>query len=147
MNQNLKLFQSMGADAFSQAVVNIAPYFSSIDPQVVDLRKGYCEVFLKKQQKVLNHLGTVHAIAMCNAAELVGGMATDVSIPEGARWIPQGMTVKYLAKAKTDLTVVCDANDIDFSQEGEIVVHIDATDEEGTVCFTADINMNVKHES
>src|SRR3546814_8551637 len=41
---------------------------------------------------------SVHAIALCNAAELAGGMMTEVSIPSGARWIPKGMTVEYLAK-------------------------------------------------
>ena len=36
--------------------------------------------------------------AMCNMAELAGGLMTDVSIPQGSRWIPSGMTVKYLKK-------------------------------------------------
>ena len=82
----------------------------------------------KNQKKVHNHIGTVHAIAMCNAAELAGGMATDVSIPSGARWIPQGMTVEYLAKAKTDLRVVCDVEEVDFSQPGKIIVSVAAFD-------------------
>lgn len=145
MSQNLELFNQMGGKAFSEAVGQIAPYFSSIDPEVSELKPGYCEMQLKNQQKVHNHLGTVHAIAMCNAAELVGGMTTDVSIPEGARWIPQGMTVAYLAKAKTDLKVVCDASEVDFSQPGEVIVPVAAYDTEGTKCFTADITMNVKH--
>ncbi|KZZ29683.1 DUF4442 domain-containing protein, partial [Oleiphilus sp. HI0081] len=113
---------------------------------VIDLKPGYCEVSLKNQKKVHNHIGTVHAIAMCNAAELAGGMTTDVSIPAGARWVPQGMTVEYIAKAKTDLKVVCEAADVDFSQEGKVVVPVAAYDTEGTKCFTADITMNVKHK-
>ncbi|RMF14216.1 MAG: DUF4442 domain-containing protein [Gammaproteobacteria bacterium] len=145
MSQFLKMFEQMGPEMFSQGIGQVAPYFSTIDPQVVALRPGYCEVLLKNQKKVHNHLGTIHAIAMCNAAELAGGMTTDVSIPEGARWIPQGMTVQYIAKAKTDLKVVCDASGVDFSQPGEVIVHVSATDTEGTECFTADITMNVKH--
>ncbi len=145
MSQFLAMFQQMGPEVFSQGVAQIAPYFSTIDPQVVELKPGYCEVFLKNQKKVHNHIGTVHAIAMCNAAELAGGMTTDVSIPKGARWIPQGMTVEYIAKAKTDLKVVCDATNVDFSQEGKIVVPVAAYDTQGTKCFTADITMNVKH--
>jgi hypothetical protein len=54
------------------------------------------------------------------------------------------MTVAYLAKAKTDLRVVCDAADVDFSRLGEVTVPVAAIDEEGTKCFTAKITMNVK---
>lgn len=145
MSQYLQMFEQMGSEAFSQGVCAVAPYFASIDPLVTELKPGYAAMELKKQKKVQNHIGTVHAIAMCNAAELVGGMTTDVSTPEGARWIPEGMTVKYIAKAKTDLKVICDATDIDFSQPGVIVVPVAAYDTDGTLCFTADISMNVKH--
>lgn len=144
MSQFLAMFDQMGPEMFSQGIGQVAPYFSTIDPQVIDLKPAYCEVHLKNQKKVHNHLGTIHAIAMCNAAELAGGMTTDVSIPKGSRWIPQGMTVEYLAKAKTDLKVVCDAADVDFSQPGEVVVHVGAFDTEGTKVFGADITMNVK---
>lgn len=145
MSQFLSMFNQMGPEMFSQGIAQVAPYFSTIDPEVVMLKPGYCEVRLKNQKKVHNHLGTVHAIAMCNAAELAGGMTTDVSIPSGARWIPQGMSVEYIAKAKTDLKVVCDGADIDFSKPGQVIVPVAAYDTEGTKCFTADIKMNVKH--
>ena len=46
-----------------------------------------------------NHIGTVHAIALCNLAELTGGLACDASIPASMRWIPKGMSVAYLKKA------------------------------------------------
>jgi acyl-coenzyme A thioesterase PaaI-like protein len=145
MSQFLAMFKQMGPEMFSKGIAQVAPYFSTIDPEVIELKPGYCEVILKNQKKVHNHIGTVHAIAMCNAAELAGGMTTDVSIPTGARWIPQGMTVEYIAKAKTDLKVICDAADVDFSQAGKIVVSVGAFDTEGTKCFNADITMNVKH--
>ncbi|MCE2029691.1 hotdog fold domain-containing protein [Sessilibacter corallicola] len=144
MSQFLAMFNQMGSEVFSQGVGQVAPYFATIDPQVVELKPGYCEVHLKNQKKVHNHLNTIHAIAMCSAAELAGGMTTDVSIPSGSRWIPQGMTVQYLAKAKTDLKVICDAADVDFSQPGEVIVHVGAFDTDGTKVFCADITMNVK---
>jgi len=144
MSQYLALFDEMGPKSFSKAIEQVAPYFSTIDPLITELKPGYCEVHFKKQEKVHNHLGTVHAIAMCNAAELAAGMATDVSVPEGSRWIPQGMTVQYLAKAKTDLKVICEANDVDFSEAGSVVVPVAAFDTEGTKVFSADITMNVK---
>ena len=145
MSQFLEMYKNVGAEQFSKLVTQVAPYFSTIDPEFVELRPGYAEVLLRNQKKVHNHIGSVHAIAMCNAAELVGGTMTDASIPKGARWIPQAMSVKYLAKAKTDLKVVADGEGVDFSQPGEIIVPVAAYDNEGTKCFTADITMNVKH--
>ncbi|MGP4843438.1 hotdog fold domain-containing protein [Marinobacter sp. 1Y8] len=145
MSQFLKMFEQMGPEQFSAGIGTIAPYFSTIDPEVTALRPGYAALTLRNQKKVHNHIGTVHAIAMCNAAELVAGMVTDASIPAGARWIPQGMTVKYLAKAKTDLNVIADGSKVDFSKEGGIIVTVGAYDTDDTLCFTAEINMNVKH--
>ncbi len=144
MGQFLQMYEQMGGETFSMNVGKIAPYFATIDPAITDYTIGYCEVFLRKQAKVHNHLGTVHAIAMCNAAELAAGMVTDASIPSGARWIPEGMSVRYLAKAKTDLRVICDARAIDFSKAGATIVPVTALDVEGKECFTAEITMNVK---
>ncbi len=145
MSDVLTMYKDMGNKTFSDTIAQFAPYFSTIDPEFVELKPQYAELILKNQKKVHNHLGTIHAIAMCNAAELVGGMTTDVSIPDGARWIPQGMTVEYLAKAKTDLVVKCEAQDVDFSQPGGITVPISAYDTDGQKCFSALITMNVKH--
>lgn len=145
MHQYEQLFAASSPEAFTQMATQIAPYFSTIDPVITKLEAGCAEVELKNQKKVHNHLGTVHAIAMCNAAELAAGMATTVSIPEKARWIPKGMTVAYLAKAKTDLRVVTEAAEVDFGAEGDIIVPVVAYDTDGTKVFTADITMNVKH--
>lgn len=144
MSQFQAMFDQLGGEAFSTAIPQVAPYFGTIDPEIYRFEKGLCALKLRNQQKVHNHLGTVHAIAMCNAAELVAGMATDSSVPEGAQWIPQGMTVAYVKKAKTDLDVTCDATAIDFSKPGEITVPVVALDEAGNECFNAQITMNVK---
>ena len=77
MHQYQQLHTSSGPEAFSSVVVQNAPYFGTIDPLITKLERGCAEVALKNQQKVHNHLGTIHAIAMCNAAELAAGMAHD----------------------------------------------------------------------
>ena len=145
MSQNLALYQQLGPENFSAAIGNVAPYFASVEPQFVDLRPGFVEVRIRNQRKVHNHIGTVHAIALCNGAELVAGTCTDVSIPQGARWLPIAMTVQYLAKAKTDIRVVTEADGVDWSQPGNIEVPVGAYDTEGTKVLSAVITMNVKH--
>ena len=108
-SKTLKLFHLLGRTAagrwtFTRLICFKAPYFASISPLIDDLASGRCVVVLRDRRRVRNHLGTVHAIAMCNAAELAGGLATDVSITPNQRWIPKGMTVRYLQKAKGTLT-------------------------------------------
>lgn len=133
-----------GPRLFSLAVCAKAPYFGSIRPLITELKPGRVVVTMSKRRAVENHLKTVHAIAMCNMAELAGGMMTDVSIPKGARWIPSGMTVRYLRKAKTDLTAVADGSGIDWERGGDLVVPVRVSDTAGEVVFEADITMNVK---
>ncbi|MBH3445225.1 MULTISPECIES: hotdog fold domain-containing protein [Pseudomonas] len=144
MSQSLSMFNSAGPDAFSKMACQFAPYFSSINPLISELRPNAATVQVPFRKEITNHLGTVHAIAMCNAAELAGGMMTDVSIPAGARWIPKGMTVEYLAKAKTDVTAVASAEGVDWQSDGDKVVNVDIHDCEGKKVFTARITMNVK---
>lgn len=143
MSQALEFYKKAGNEEFTKTVVALAPYFGTIDPMFMELRPGYGEVKLPNTKKVHNHFGSVHAIAMCNAAELAAGMMTDVSIPETNRWIPVEMNVKYLKKAKTDLKVVADGSGIDWSATGGIKVPVSIYDTEGTVVFTALITMNV----
>lgn len=144
MNQTLAMYIQMGNQGFSKAVANFAPYFSTIDPTFVDLRPGYAEVTFANRREVHNHIGTVHAIALCNAAELAAGTMTTVSIPDGRQWIPVGMQVQYLAKAKTDMRVVADGAAVDWQQTGNVEVPVDAFDSEGKKVFTARITMNLK---
>lgn len=144
MNQFLGMYQHMGNEAFSKAVTNFAPYFSTIDPTFTELRTGYAEVRFANRREVHNHIGTVHAIALCNAAELAAGTMTTVSLPEGRQWIPVGMTVQYLAKAKTDMRVVADGSSVDWTHTGDVQVPVDAFDTEGRRVFTATITMSLK---
>lgn len=144
MSQLYEIFKNVGAEKFGGKIAEIAPYFGTIEPLFKELRPGYCEISFQNRKEVHNHIGTVHAIAMCNGAELVAGLMTDVSIPEGSRWIPMGMTVKYLAKAKTDLRVVADGKGIDWSQAGNIEVPVSIFDTTGVEVFSAKITMNVK---
>lgn len=147
MSELQKLYLSLGNEKYGEAIGKIAPYFDTIKPEFVDLRPGHCEIVIRNTRSVHNHLGTVHAIAMCNGAELVAGLMTDVSIPEGRRWIPVGMTVSYLAMAKTDLRVVARGQDIDWTAMGEMEVPVEIIDGNGIKVLTANITMKVSEAS
>jgi hypothetical protein len=85
-----------------------------------------------------------HAIACCNLAELVAGTTLDVSLPDTHRWIPKGMTVRYLKKAKGTLRGIATVEDLTTltnDDAREVVVQVDITDPTGTVVVHADITM------
>ena len=131
-----------GKWAFSQLVCLKAPYFGSIRPRFEELRSGHCEVRMRKRRAVLNHIGTVHAVAMCNMAELAGGTMTEVTIPSTHRWIPKSMTVQYLKMAKTDLVAVATPHSqIDWSVPGEFKVGVVVRDQQGEPVFEGLITM------
>lgn len=133
-----------GKLVFSRIVCWKAPYFASIRPTFQRLEPGYGEVTAPNRRAIRNHLGTVHAIACCNIAELVGGSTLDVTLPPTHRWIPKGMAVQYLAKAATDLRAVATINelsDLGATESREIVVPVDVLDTHHSIAVHADITM------
>ncbi len=147
----LKLWKKWGDKAFgrwlvSQAVCFMAPYFGSIKPRFVEVRPGRVEVTMKKRRRVHNHIKTVHAIAMCNAAELAAGTCLDVSLSGDMRWIPVGMTVQYLKMAKTDLRIVCEIDQYDWHEPQDVVMPVGVFDDSGEKVFHADISMRVSEK-
>lgn len=134
----------LGKKLFSAALSMKAPYFRTILPTVVSLGPGRGEVRMRDWWGVHNHLGTVHAIACCNLAELAGGTTLDMSLPDTHRWIPKGMQVAYLTKARGTLTGIATVEDLSnlaADQAREVVVPVDITDPNGTVVVHADITM------
>jgi acyl-coenzyme A thioesterase PaaI-like protein len=101
-----------GRTAFSHALCVKVPYFGTVHPHVQELRPGYCEVRGSKRRAVHNHIGTFHAIAMCNLAEIAMGLLAEATVPETHRWIPAGMTVEYVKKASSDLRAIAELDPI-----------------------------------
>ena len=127
---------------FSHLLCLKAPYFASISPRFIELRPGFCEISVKKRRKVLNHIGTIHAIAMCNMVELAGGTMIDVTIPPTHRWIPKEMKVKYIAKAETNLRATAKLDPIPvFEDSTEFPITVIVVDVNGECVLEAIITM------
>jgi acyl-coenzyme A thioesterase PaaI-like protein len=126
----------------SAAAVLRVPYFASIVPHVRRMEPGFSEVTVPKWFYVYNHLGTVHAIASCNAAELAMGMPMEATVPTSHRWIPKAMTVQYLQKATTSLRAQARIDPPDFTAitEGvDLVVPVSVFDRDDTEVVHAEI--------
>ena len=128
---------------FSRLVCFKAPYFDSIRPRVHVLEPGRGEASIAHRRSVTNHLGTVHAIALCNLAEFVGGLTTDASIPASMRWIPKGMTVEYLKKAVGTMHAIATPAfaPVESAEGYELPMDVVVDDPQGEAVFRARIAM------
>src|SRR5690606_3993069 len=162
----------LGRWLFSRLVCWKAPYFSSIGPRIVSVAPGRGEATLRHRRRVSthlgtvhpialsnpaeiigwraaggrrlsNHLGTVHAIALCNLAEFIGGLTTEVSIPPSMRWIPRGMSVEYLKKARGTMRAVATPTEAagEAGKGHEWPVRVEVFDAAGEMVFRATIRM------
>lgn len=133
----------LGQTLFSVGMCLRVPYFGSVLPRVESLEPGRCEVSAPNWWAIRNHLGTFHAIAACNLAEVAMGMLAEATVPTTHRWIPKGMKVRYLAKATTSLTALAhlaELPDFELIDDGtELVIPVSITDCHGTEVVHADI--------
>ncbi|WP_436698190.1 hotdog fold domain-containing protein [Nocardioides sp. BYT-33-1] len=133
---------TLGKRVFSIAFSQKAPYFASIHPRVTELRPNYASVVIPKRRSVQNHIGTVHAIALCNGLEMAMGGLAEVTIPRGKRWIPKGMTVSYTAKATGDVTCIAETDQEQWDgAEGDLPVRVRGELADGTVVIDGTIDL------
>ena len=131
----------LGKTIFSRAICFKAPYFATISPRFEELRPGYARVSMKKRRGVTNHIGTVHAIAMCNLAEIAAGTLTEVSIPESMRWLPRGMTVEYLKKSTGGIHAVATLPEVSEGPGRDVAASVEMKDDAGELVCRATITM------
>jgi acyl-coenzyme A thioesterase PaaI-like protein len=133
----------LGKRLFSAAVMARAPYFGTIMPTVEAMTPGRCVVRAPKWWGVHNHIGTFHAIAACNLAEIAMGMLAEATVPPTHRWIPKGMTVAYLAKATTSLRAHAEIEELpEFGDDPfELTVPVSIRDAEDKEVVHADITI------
>lgn len=152
MNDNylLKLYHKtlklpFGRALFSRMFAKKAPYFRTIKPTIVDLKPNYCELTFKKRKAVQNHIGTVHAIALCNGLEMAMGALAEASIPKHLRWIPKGMTVTYTAKADSDIRIVASADENAW-KPGDLPVLVQGFRADGTLVIDGVITIYISEK-
>jgi acyl-coenzyme A thioesterase PaaI-like protein len=136
-----------GQRVFSAAFARKAPYFATIHPRFTEIRPHRAELVIPKRRSVHNHLGTVHAIALCNGLEAAMGALAEATIPADKRWIPKGMTVAYTAKATSDITCVAETEPEQWSDTalpadgGDVHVRVRGVRDDGEVVVEGEIRL------
>ena len=98
------------------------------------LRPNHAEVVVPDRRSNHNHLGTVHAIALCNGLEMAMGALAETTIPAGKRWIPKGMEVAYTAKATSDIRCIAETDQEQWdTADGDLPVRVKGVRDDGTV--------------
>ncbi|ATZ74226.1 thioesterase [Idiomarina sp. X4] len=134
-----------GRNIFSTMFARKAPYFETIKPLITELEPNFCQLTFKKRKAVQNHIGTVHAIAVCNGMEMAMGAVAEASIPKHLRWIPKGMNVQYLAKTNSDVTIEAKASEQTW-RVGEQPITVEAKRDDGTVVAAGEIIIYVSEK-
>lgn len=134
----------LGSRAFSYLFARKAPYFGTIRPRFTRIEPHHVELVIPDRRGVHNHVGTVHAIALCNGLEAAMGALAEVSIPRGKRWIPKGMEVSYTAKATSDITCIAETDPEQWTGEDpELPVRVRGVRDDGTVVVEGVIRLHV----
>ena len=132
----------VGARVFSIAFSRRAPYFGSIRPRFTEIRPNHAELVIPKRRGVHNHLGTVHAIALCNGLEAAMGALAEATIPADKRWIPKGMEVSYTAKATSDITCIAETDPEQWAADDpDLPVRVRGVRDDGTTVIEGEIRL------
>lgn len=118
-----------------------APYSANIRPRILHFSEGHLQIGMKKRRALTNHMRTVHAVAMANLIELTASGAVQASIPKTSRWIPKGMKIEYLKKARTDLRSECQFEIPNWGIAQDFPVKVDLYDTEGEKVATGEVNI------
>ncbi|GAA3802019.1 hotdog fold domain-containing protein [Nocardioides panacisoli] len=136
------LGEPVGKRVFSLAFSQKAPYFATIRPRFTVVEPNHVELVIPKRRGVQNHIGTVHAIALCNGMEAAMGALAEVTIPADKRWIPKGMDVSYTAKASSDITTIAETDQAQWdTADGDVAVRVKCVRDDGTVVAEGHINL------
>ncbi|MGN6781901.1 MAG: hotdog fold domain-containing protein [Marmoricola sp.] len=137
----------LGGRVFDVVFSQAAPYFWTIRPHFTVVEPNHAELVIRKRRGVHNHLGTVHAIALCNGLEAAMGVLAEVTIPAGRRWIPRGMEVSYTAKATSDITCIAETDAEQWTDEAlgdegvNVPVRVRGVRTDGTVVIEGEIRL------
>ena len=132
-----------GRTLFSLMLGRMVPYTGALGARVQELEPGYARIMLRDRREIRNHLGSIHAVALANLAEVTSGIAMLTSLPEGARGIVVHLGIEYLKKARGTLTAECRCSP-PSGREETVTVTADVMNAEGEVVARAEVRWLIR---
>lgn len=143
-----------GTRLFSFLLGREVPYTATVRPHIVELRPGYARAEMSDRRVVRNHLNSIHAVALVNLAEVVGGLAMLTALPADMRGIVTGLSIEYRKKARGRLTAESTVPALQASVDTELHVLSAVRDAAGDVVAEMTVRWKVgpqrreaKHEA
>ena len=116
------------------------PYSASTKPRVRVLEPGHAEVEIPDRRANRQHLGSVHAIALMNVAEMASGLAMMAGLPDGVRGIVREIRMEYLKKARGTIRAVSHVAIPEVTGDRDLEVTADCLDPSGAVVARATVS-------
>jgi acyl-coenzyme A thioesterase PaaI-like protein len=115
------------------------PYSGSVRPFISLLEPGHAEVCIADRRANRQHLGSVHAVALVNAAEMASGLALLTGLPPGVRGIVTQISMQYLRKARGTIRAVSKVQVPAVTGDRDFEVTADCLDPTGQVVARATV--------
>lgn len=125
---------------FARLLGRAVPYTGSIGARIEALAPGSATVTLRDRRAVRNHLGSIHAIALANLAEVASGLAMLAALEPGVRGIVTRIEISYLKKARGTLTATGSAAPGKVTESVESLAHATIFDAAGGVVAEATVS-------
>ncbi len=122
---------------FSRLLGWAAPYTGSIGARVELLEPGHVRVSLRDRRAVRQHLGSIHAVALVNLAEVTSGLAMLSAAGPGVRGIVTALRIQYHKKARGRLVAESLATLPPITEPTDADVTATITDADGDVVAVA----------
>jgi acyl-coenzyme A thioesterase PaaI-like protein len=124
----------------------LVPYSGSVRPRIRVFEPGHAEVEIPDRRSNRQHLGSVHAIALLNAAEQASGLAMLAGLPDGIRGIVTQISMRYLKKARGTIRAVSQVTVPTVTTDMEFDVGADCIDRHGDVVARATVRWRLGPE-
>lgn len=115
------------------------PYSGSVGPRIETLEPGLARVSIPDRRSNRQHLGSVHAIALMNVAEMASGLAMLAALRPGYRGIVTKIEIEYLKKARGRITAEAKAELPDLSVTADHLFISECRDAAGDVVARAGV--------
>lgn len=117
----------------------MVPYSGSVGPRILHLEPGHARVEIPDRRSNRQHLGSVHAIALMNVAEMASGLAMMSGLPDGIRGIVTNISIEYLKKARGTITAVSRVTVPTVTSDQDFAVIAECLDRAGVVVARATV--------